>query len=219
MIKFNYSTKNKLIGSVGLILSAILIIYISGLAKYSPVAWVIVVIPLLILISLIKRRTDNFASGQIGENDIDRELKNLGSNYICITRGLDTGHGNIDKIVIGPTGIWTLEIKSHRGNITLDGQSLLRDAKPLEKNFLGQAYAEAMSLQEFIKSKINLDIRVQPVLVFANKHAKVRLGLKEFKGVYVVQKAWLNKLLTETNKQYLAVDVQLKIKDIVNHKQ
>lgn len=217
MIKLNYSTRNILIGSVGLILLAVLIIYSSGLAKSSPAVWAIVVIPLLILVSLIKRRTDNFASGLIGENDIDKELKSLGSDYICVTGGLDTGHGNIDKIVIGPTGVWILEVKSHKGNITFEGESLLRDGKPLEKNFLGQTYAEAMTLQELIKSKLNLDIRVQPVIVFANKYANVRLGLKEYKGVRVIQKAWLNKLLTEKNNQDLTSETQLKIKDAIKN--
>lgn len=217
MNKINYSQKNILTGFVGLILLVILINYTAGLAKHSFITWLIAVIPLLIIFSIVKRRTNNFASGQIGEDDIDRELQNLESSYICITKGLDTSHGNIDKIVIGPTGIWTLEVKNHKGNITFDGRSLLRDGRPLEKNFLGQAYAESKTIQEFIKLKLNLDIPVQPVVVFANKYTKVRLGFRDYKGVYVIQKAWLNKLLTETHNFNLDSDSIKKIETVLKN--
>lgn len=217
-MKINYSTKNILIGLTGLILIAILLFYISPLAKNSFILWLIIAVLLFMLFGFIKKRANNFVVGLEGENDIDRELKSLGSNYIYISVGLDTGHGNIDKIVIGPTGIWTLEVKSHKGYITYDGQSLLRNNLPLEKNFLGQAYAEAMTLKELIKSKLNLNITVQPVVVFASKYTKVKLGLNKYKGVFVIQKAWLNKLLTETHSQYLTNDIQLKIKDMLSNK-
>ena len=52
-----------------------------------------------------------------GERDIDDELKNLSLDFVVINKGLDTGRGNIDKIVIGPSGVWTLEVKSQKGDI------------------------------------------------------------------------------------------------------
>lgn len=145
-MKLSYLTKNILIGLSGLILITTLLFYIAPLAKQSFFLWLITAIILLIIYAIIKKRANNFVVGLEGENDIDRELKNLGSNYIYISDGLNTDHGNIDKIIIGPTGIWTLEVKSHKGTITFDGQSLLRNNLPLDKNFLGQAYAEAMAL-------------------------------------------------------------------------
>jgi hypothetical protein len=168
---------------------------------------------LAIVFRLVMKRTKNFSSGLIGENDRSDELKHLPEGYILLNYGLDTGKGNIDKIVIGPTGVWTLEVKSHSGEISFDGQHLLRNNLPLEKDFLSQAYAEAKTLEEIIKSKTNLSINVQPVLVFSNKFAKVRFGLSKQKGVYVVQKAWLNKLLVETRIQNLDSATILKIKE------
>ena len=147
---------------------------------------------------------------------IDTELKSLGEDFICINSGLNTGRGNIDKIVLGPTGAWTLEVKSHRGNITFEGDELLNGGKPFEKDFLGQSYAEAKTLEDIIKSKVELDIRVQPVLVFSSKFTKVGLGLSRYKGVYVVQRGWLNKLITETHAQSLDKATVLRIKEILN---
>jgi hypothetical protein len=60
---------------------------------------------------------------------------------------------------------------------------------------------------------LNLDINVQPVLVFSNKFAKVRFGLNQQKGVYIIQKAWLKKLLTETYIQSLNNVTILRIKE------
>jgi hypothetical protein len=212
-MRFNFSAKNMLLGLASLLVITLLFFNIIPLAKFSFFLWIIVVIPLLLIFGLIKRRANSFLLGQEGENDIDKELSNLRSDYISILNGLDTDKGNIDKIVIGPTGVWTLEVKSHKGHITFDGQSLVRNNQPLEKNFLDQAYAEAMTLHELIKLKLNIDISIQPVVVFSSKYAKVRLGLNKYKGVYVIQKAWLNKLITETPVQNLTESIRIDIKN------
>jgi len=171
--------------------------------------------PLLVIIGLLKKRTNNFISGFVGEQDIDVELKSLGTDFICINGGLDTGRGNIDKIVLGPTGVWTLEVKSHSGHFTFNGDVLLRNN--LEKtSFLKQAYTEAKTLEDLIRLKQNIEIKVQPVVVLSNKFAKVRLGLNRYKGVYVIQKGWLNKLITETHVQNLDTATALRIKGILD---
>jgi len=211
-MKINYSVKVLLLTLICLLVLTILLFLFKPLSKYSLWLYLIVITPILFIYGRVKQIGERFLSGLEGENDVDREAKSLGDDYIYIAGGFDTGKGNIDKIIIGPKGIWTLEVKSHKGEITFDGQSLLRNNQVLEKNFLSQAYAEAKTLQDFIKSKIVTDIYVQPVIVFSSKWAKVRLGLKKYEGVYVVQKAWLKKLITETYVQNLSYDIQTKIK-------
>jgi hypothetical protein len=215
--KINYLIRNILLGFIGLVIIVIVLNYSSILAKY-PLIWIAVVLFLLLLFGYLKKRTSKFVSGLVGESDVDRELKKLDKSFVYIPGGLDTGKGNIDKIVIGPTGVWALEVKSHKGDITYDGQILLKDRRPFEKNFLGQAYAEAKTLQERIKSELGLNIPVQPVLVFSSKWAKVRLGLKEYKGVYVIQKGWLIKLLTETHNSSLDINTIKRIEAFLTDK-
>jgi hypothetical protein len=216
-MKINYLTKNIIFGIVVLIFIAVWGFAFSFLTKYLD-RWLALALPLLVyfIALLFIKRTNNFISGFIGERDIDEELKSLGTDFICINDGLDTGHGNIDKIVIGPTGVWALEVKSHKVHVTFDGNVLLNWGKPfVEGDFLKQAYAEAKTLQDMLKSKLDLDINVQPVVVFSNKLAKVRFGLDKQKGVYVIQRAWLKKLLTETHVQSLDSVTLLKIKEIL----
>jgi hypothetical protein len=202
-MKINYLMKNILLGIIALVILTIIINLISGLSKYSTWGSVGIMLFLILIFAKIRNRTDKFVSGQIGEQDIDREMEKLSNNFIFLKNGLDTERGNIDKIVIGPTGIWTLEVKSHNGQVTFSGESLLRNGKPFEKNFLSQAYAEAKTLQDLIKSKTGLNFPVSPVVVFSNRGAVVRLGTKKYNGVYVIQKAWLNKLITENGNQSL----------------
>jgi hypothetical protein len=211
-MKINYSVKNILLGFTILLFILFAIFFFTPLAKYSIYLWLLIIILLGILFFSFKRRTNNFISGDLGERDIGNELKNLISDFICIS-DFETGRGNIDKIVIGPTGVWTLEVKSHKASLNFDGNILLNSGRPFERNFLSQAYAEAKTLGDLINAKTGLNINVQAVLVFSNKYAKVRLGLKQCKGVYVVQKAWLNKLLTETHVQRLDNLTVLKIKE------
>lgn len=204
-MKINYLVKNILLGFIGLVLIVIILNspFILALGKYSFIAWLFVAVVLVTLFLIIRKRSDKFLSGYVGERDIDDELKNLSLDFVVINKGLDTGRGNIDKIVIGPSGVWTLEVKSQKGDIV-----------PPE-SFLKQAYAEAKTLQDLIKAKLNLDINVQPVLIFSNKFAKVRFGFNKQRGVYVIQKAWLNKLITETHVQSLDAETAKKIKSVI----
>ena len=215
-IKIDYLNRNILLGLVILIFIVLLIFSSSLLAKRSLFVWLLAIIQLGLILRIFLKRTNKFISGFVGEKDIEIELKSLGEEFIRINGGLDTGRGNIDKIVLGPTGAWALEVKSHMGYITFDGNILLRNGKPFEKDFLKQAYAEAKTLEDLIRSKLNIEIKVQPVVVFSNKFAKVRLGRKPYKGVYVIRKEWLNKLITGTHNQALDNETISKIKSALN---
>ncbi|OGM08142.1 hypothetical protein A2159_01880 [Candidatus Woesebacteria bacterium RBG_13_34_9] len=215
VIKIDYLNKNILIGFLLLVI-IILFLFNTSLLSSNHIFKLLLVMVLFLLASLSLRRSNKFIAGQTGEKDIEFELKKLGENFVCINSGLETGRGNIDKIVIGPTGVWTLEVKSHKGNIIFERDTLLINNHFTEKDFLKQAYAEAKYLEDLIKEKLNLQIKVQPVLVFSNKFAKVNLGLKTYKGVYVVGKNWLNKLITETHTKSLGQETILKIKNLLS---
>jgi hypothetical protein len=213
-MKIDYLKKNILAG-FGLLAIIIYFLFNTSLLTKNSILGLILTMVLFVIAGLLLKRNNKFISGQIGEKDIELELKSLGKDFICINSGLDTGKGNIDKIVLGPTGVWTLEVKSHKGNITFKNDTLLINNIVSEKDFLKQAYAEAKTLEDLIKSKLNIQIKVQPVLVFSNKFAKVRLGIKIYKGVYIVGKSWLNKLITETHIQNLDHETILKIKQAI----
>jgi hypothetical protein len=63
--------------------------------------------------------------------------------------------GNVDHVVIGPPGVFTIETKSHRGRIR---------ARSVKRAMLAQAYAQAKALERVTRAK------VAPLLVFSDAY-------------------------------------------------
>jgi hypothetical protein len=63
--------------------------------------------------------------------------------------------GNIDHVLIGPAGIFTIETKSHRGRLRVDR---------IARSMLKQAYAEAKLVERVT------ELRADPLLVFSNAY-------------------------------------------------
>lgn len=91
-----------------------------------------------------------------------------------IIHDFNTGRGNIDHILVGPKGIFTLEVKSHRGTVTFENGSLLRDGKAFEKDFLKQAWAECFAVRETLAKWDIKEPKAGPLIIFSNAFVKVR---------------------------------------------
>ena len=141
-----------------------------------------------------------FNRGRNGEYDICDELQKLPNDYSIFRNiRISDKRGDTDIIVLGPTGIFTIEVKSHKGRIDFSGEELIINGRRLEKNFLGQAMGEALNLKDYLGENGISNIFVEPVLVFSNKYASVRFGFNKVKNVYVIQKGFLNNLILNNN--------------------
>jgi Nuclease-related domain len=98
---------------------------------------------------------DRWGRGADGEERVGRILDGLRENGWLTLHDVQLGRGNVDHVVIGPAGIYTIETKAHRGRINADA---------IDAGMLTQAYAEA-KLVEGITA-----LRVQPLLVFSNAY-------------------------------------------------
>ncbi len=143
-----------------------------------------------LLISLVKQKR-----GEKGERDIKNILKKLPKSYIYLQNINLAKRGNIDFVLAGPTGIMTIEVKSHAGIITFDGRELKRDGKPLEKDFLGQAWSEKCLVRDALKQGLGRNFEVQPIIVFSNQNAEIKLGQNPINGVYVMDSSELKKFV------------------------
>jgi hypothetical protein len=153
------------------------------------------------------RSTGRAIRGAIAEESVATELEKLDDRFHVI-HDVIVGPGNIDHVVIGPAGLFTVETKSHRGHVTFDGEKLLLGGRPFEKNFLAQAYAESMALKEYLKKATGHDFDVRPLLVFTNGFVQVR---GRAKGVEILPLKWMNarlarggETLSEEMRQRLA---------------
>jgi hypothetical protein len=144
----------------------------------------------------ISRMFSNFIQGDTGEWQIKKELLRLPSNY-TVFQDVDLGRGNIDFVVVGPSGVFAVEVKSHRGKIVFDGSRLLKYGQPFRSDFLNQAWGEKMSLQSHL-SKTGTSIEVVPILVFTR--AWLDFGFQPVRGVYVLRKNMILRFIQFINK-------------------
>jgi len=105
--------------------------------------------------------------GAGGELIVKRSLMTLNSDY-KIFSDFQPGKWNIDHICIGPTGIFAIEVKAHKGTISYVNDKLKRNNQELDGNYLGQTKQGSVFLNQLIKEKTNKEYFVVPVLIFPN---------------------------------------------------
>lgn len=138
-----------------------------------------------------------FFDGMYGEDRIVKVLRLLPDQYTIFRNVRIQDHNDIDLIILGPTGIYAIEVKSHVGKISVTGDQLLHNGHAFpEKDPMSQVLSEAISLRQLLKEKTDRDYYVQPVIVFSSNHVSIRLGMKKYRNVFIVQRQWLVNLLT-----------------------
>lgn len=150
----------------------------------------------------IDKTIDQAIMGARAEEKVSEILGGLPKGY-AVFNDFPCPMGNIDHIVVGPTGVFVIETKSHSGEITLspDG-NLLRDGKPLEKDFLKQVLGQSFWLKEKLAGPDGRAPFVNPVVVFTCAFVKV---YQPVKSVRIVNKKWLLGCITE-NKSRLETE-------------
>ncbi len=157
----------------------------------------------LLFIVLFKKYKP-YEKGLLGETDISDELRKLPPEYHFFSDiETDRSKANIDKVLIGPTGVWVIEVKNMQGKFTFDGQKLLKNGYPMPKDILSQTWKESYTIRDLIKERLNFGVTVQPVLVFSSSKAYFKFGMNKVKGIYIIGKKWLNQLVNEKTTQPL----------------
>lgn len=133
-----------------------------GIQSYSALSdWMLMIILLIplgyTLAKLFEKRSQRFSRGIWGEESVMKELLRLPHDFY-VFHNLSLRHGgDIDFTVIGPTGIFAIEVKSHyRPN---DGQM---------HAFLNQSHRAAMKLKHFIDAYCRRKVWVNALLVLPN---------------------------------------------------
>lgn len=146
--------------------------------------------------------SDNYFRGRKGESIILEELRKLPDEFRVFCDVKIQHPYNIDFLVAGPTGIFTVEVKSHSGKIDYENGRITVDGLvPKEKDFLRQAKGEAGSVAGFLKEKMSDDHFVFPALVFSSPKATMRFGLKPVDDVFVVGRGFLQELIRSSRGQ------------------
>lgn len=140
-----------------------------------------------------------YFSGLVGEDLVLGVLRKLPDNYLVFHGIKVPGHwGDIDFVVVGPTGVFSVEVKNHKGVIGFDGQELtLSHSRIREKDIIKQAKREALDLNNFLLATTGTNEFVNPTLVFSNPSTKLNLRSNLVNKVKVLHTSDLIKTLTD----------------------
>ncbi|HPN14595.1 MAG TPA: nuclease-related domain-containing protein [bacterium] len=135
--------------------------------------------------------------GHEAEVEIFEILEGLPDSYWVMRDPINSNTGNVDFAVIGPTGIFAIEVKSSGVSLDVKWGRLAYNglSKYYGKDFVKQTKNGAFKISQCLKA-CGLDYFVQPILVFT--HARgLRLGKNKLDNTYIVRKEWLNDIILE----------------------
>ncbi len=122
---------------------------------------------------------DRWQRGAVGEEHVGRIIDGLRARGWLAIHDASTGRGNIDHILLGPAGLFTIETKSHAGRI---------DPDRIDEGMLSQAYAEGKAVEELT------GLAVEPLLVFSRAYL-TRRAVTHRRGVTVLPARMLPRFL------------------------
>ncbi len=123
-----------------------------------------------------------YSGGWAGEKQVTKLLSSkLSDDYILLNDlHLRGGGGDIDHIILGPTGIFVLETKNWNGEITCYGDEWQRAGKPHFKSSPSlQVKRNASKIKHLIHSSPSLKLGgvwVEGIVVFTNNHVTLHLN-------------------------------------------
>jgi hypothetical protein len=137
------------------------------------------------------QREQHAVKGAKAEEAVGAILDRLPHDYRTL-HDVDPGAGNFDHVVFRNDGaVFLIETKSHSGKITIRNGQLLRDGRPLEKNFIHQTLDNVTRLKQVIAHQYGFTPSwIHAAIVFTN--ARVPLHC-ELSGVAIIRPIYLER--------------------------
>ena len=112
------------------------------------------------------RRVESFFKGARGEEHVAALLATLPADYHVFHDFAVGGH-HVDHVVVGPTGIFSVETKSWRGSVTAEENEIIVNGRLPDRAPLAQAAREAAAVQAALTRAGWTTGEVKPVVCFA----------------------------------------------------
>jgi len=144
-------------------------------------------IPFVIYFSLLSflislsffAKYSKFKKGFEGEEAVAECLKNNLDDSYYIINDIKLKYGNIDHVVIGPTGIFVIETKNYGGEIVCNGDEWKIRSGEKEyqiKSPSRQAKKNALKIKKLIEEKLNRHAWINAIVVFTNPSINLYLN-------------------------------------------
>ncbi|UTF51787.1 NERD domain-containing protein [Desulfomicrobium sp. ZS1] len=135
----------------------------------------------------LKKRISDADTGAKAEQAVAEALQELPDDY-HVFHDLEFPGFNIDHVVLGPNGIFLVETKSQKGNITQENDVLLRNGRKFFKDFLNQCWSQTYSLRDHLGAERLGGLSIKPILCFSRGFVEIRGPVK---GVEVLNIRYL----------------------------
>jgi len=124
----------------------------------------------------IDRERMSWRKGTVGEFAIANTLEALPDGYVVVN-DLTKTLGNIDHVVIGPTGIYVIDVKNWNGTVKGDGEGeLLWNGRPPDKPAIKNMLRAVMDFQNKVKALTEKDYFVRGLIVFPIAYVEADFG-------------------------------------------
>jgi hypothetical protein len=128
-----------------------------------------------------------WAKGLVGEEIVSDYLKQLPEDYFIYNDvNLPGKMGNIDHVVIGPSGIFVIETKNYSGKFLIKGNDWFYykggNYNPVKTNPAHQVIRNTLELKKFLETKgVDTSIWFQAIVAFKNSDFRVEEKPKAYK--------------------------------------
>jgi hypothetical protein len=125
----------------------------------------------------LERERNNMRRGAAGEKVVEAILSKLPEDF-CVVNDLSTSTGNLDHVVIGPTGVFVIETKNCRGVIASDGKGELTvNGKAAKKRHVSRLIGRMMGLRDKVRVLApDVDPYYNAVMVFTSAWVDAKFG-------------------------------------------
>ena len=120
-----------------------------------------------------RRRLPSFLKGARGEEWVARQLAFLPAGYhvfhgvTLAPAAVMPNRGDLDHVVIGPSGVFVIETKNWAGAITVEGDTILYNGQAPSRPPLDQARQAAERTARHLHAACGRPVPVHPVVCFA----------------------------------------------------
>ncbi|MBV9010145.1 MAG: NERD domain-containing protein [Verrucomicrobia bacterium] len=123
-----------------------------------------------------ERERMNWRRGAVGEQVVSDTLACLPENYFVLN-DVKTSCGNLDHVVIGPTGLFAIETKNWRGVVAADGAGeLLTNGSSCSTAEIRKLLRRTMLVREQVMSLTGRDVYMRAVMVFPRARVEAAFG-------------------------------------------
>jgi len=173
----------------------------------------VVAAPCFVMWRRARKRGHDLVAGRLGERYVGAVLDDLRADGFQIVHDVPDKKGNIDHVVIGPGGVFTIETKTRTKRagdrdkkIVYDGERVLVDGFSPDRDPIAQSQAQARQVREIIKDQTAEDVAVQPVVTYPGWYVEARA---ESPAVWVHNEKYLVMRLRDLPRVLSAKQVEI----------